>query len=209
MQFWGGKHFLNVEKNISLDLKLSTVANILYIQALAAITTEKQIRSLKGQNWRKSSEIEPKKKKNFVVLLYRNNNLFKFNKSLKEKTHLVSQWAKNLLKSANASSVQSYLSIFAQKYLRKFKDTYFILQNKYLPIYKDSLGAKILRDDCTPNSFIHFFAQFLAHFHIKKRNTHSQLDLLLISSHHLKISLTFLALGNIFFLTSLLSYVFI
>jgi len=30
MQFWGGKHFLNVEKNISLDLKLSTVANILY-----------------------------------------------------------------------------------------------------------------------------------------------------------------------------------
>ena len=26
---------------------------------------------------------------------------------------------------------------------------YFILQNKYLHIYKDSFGAKLLRDDCT------------------------------------------------------------
>ena len=32
-------------------------------------------------------------------------------------------------------------------YLRKCKDTYFILQNKYLRIYEDSFGAKILRDD--------------------------------------------------------------
>ena len=44
--------------------------------------------------------------------------------------------------------------IFAQKYLRKCKDTYFILQNKYIRIYEDSFGgfgAKILRDDCPPN----------------------------------------------------------
>ena len=45
-------------------------------------------------------------------------------------------------------SVQSFLSIFTQKYLRKCEDSYFILQNKYLHIYDDSLGAKILRDDC-------------------------------------------------------------
>ena len=45
--------------------------------------------------------------------------------------------------------MQSSLSIFAQKYLRKCEDTYFILQNKYLCIYKDSFGSgsKILRDD--------------------------------------------------------------
>ena len=43
-------------------------------------------------------------------------------------------------------SVQSSLSIFAQKYLHKGEDTYFILQNNYLYIYKDSFGAKILRD---------------------------------------------------------------
>ena len=45
-------------------------------------------------------------------------------------------------------------SIFAQKYLRKCIDTYFILQNKYIRIYEDSFGgfgAKILRDDCPPN----------------------------------------------------------
>ena len=40
-------------------------------------------------------------------------------------------------------------SIFAQNYLRKCKDTYFILQNKYLCIDEDNFGAKILRDDCT------------------------------------------------------------
>ena len=48
--------------------------------------------------------------------------------------------------------MQSSLSIFAQKYLCKCKDTYLILQSKYLHIYKDSFGAKILRDDCTPTS---------------------------------------------------------
>ena len=45
-------------------------------------------------------------------------------------------------------------SIFAQKYLRKCIDTYFILQNKYIRIYEDSFGgfgAKILRDDCPKN----------------------------------------------------------
>ena len=45
-------------------------------------------------------------------------------------------------------SGQSSLSIFAQKYFCKCEETYFILQNKYLCIYKDSLGAKILRDNC-------------------------------------------------------------
>ena len=40
------------------------------------------------------------------------------------------------------------LSIFTQKYLRKCKDIYFILQNKYLCIYEDSFGAKTLIDDC-------------------------------------------------------------
>ena len=45
--------------------------------------------------------------------------------------------------------MQSSLSVFAQKYLHKCKDTYFILQNKNLCIYEDSFGAKILRDDCT------------------------------------------------------------
>ena len=45
-------------------------------------------------------------------------------------------------------SVQSSLSIFAQKYLHKCEDTFFILQNKYLCIYEDSFGVKILRDDC-------------------------------------------------------------
>ena len=47
-----------------------------------------------------------------------------------------------------SQGVHSSLSIFAQKYLRKCKDTYFILQNKYLHIYEDTFGAKILRDYC-------------------------------------------------------------
>ena len=41
-------------------------------------------------------------------------------------------------------SVQSYLNIFAQKYLHKCEDNYFILQNKYLRIYEKSFRAKIL-----------------------------------------------------------------
>ena len=47
-----------------------------------------------------------------------------------------------------SATAQSSLIIFAQKYIGKCEDTYFILQNKYLCIYKDSFGAKILRDDC-------------------------------------------------------------
>ena len=43
------------------------------------------------------------------------------------------------------SGAQSSLSIFAQKYLHKCEDTNFILQNKYLDVYKDSFGAKILK----------------------------------------------------------------
>ena len=46
-------------------------------------------------------------------------------------------------------SVQSSLSIFAQKYLRKCEDTYFILQIKHLRIYEDAFAAKIHRNDCT------------------------------------------------------------
>ena len=34
------------------------------------------------------------------------------------------------------------------KYLCKCEDTYFIVQNKYLCIYEDSFGAKILTNDC-------------------------------------------------------------
>ena len=45
-------------------------------------------------------------------------------------------------------STQSSLSIFAQKYFCKCKDTYFILKNKSLCIYEDSFGAKVLTDDC-------------------------------------------------------------
>ena len=46
-------------------------------------------------------------------------------------------------------SVLSSLGVFAPKHLHKCKNTYFILQNKYLCIYEDSFGAKILIDDCT------------------------------------------------------------
>ena len=48
----------------------------------------------------------------------------------------------------NEPNVQSSLCIFAQKYLRKCEDAYFILQNKYVCIHEDSFGAKILIDDC-------------------------------------------------------------
>ena len=41
--------------------------------------------------------------------------------------------------------IQSFLIIFAQRYLCKCKKTYIILQNKYLCIYEDSFGAKILK----------------------------------------------------------------
>ena len=52
-------------------------------------------------------------------------------------------------------SAQSSLSIFTQNYLRKCKDIYFMLQNKYLFIYEDSFGAKILKDDCALWTWIH------------------------------------------------------
>ena len=41
-------------------------------------------------------------------------------------------------------SVQSFLSIFAHKYLYNCKDTYFFLQNKNLCIYEDSLEQRYL-----------------------------------------------------------------
>ena len=52
-------------------------------------------------------------------------------------------------------SAQSSLSIFTQKYLCKCRDIYLMLQNKYLCIYKDSFGAKILKDDCALRTWIH------------------------------------------------------
>ena len=51
-------------------------------------------------------------------------------------------------------SVQSSLSIFTQKYPHICEDTYFILQNNYLCIYEDSVGVKILRDDCALTSYV-------------------------------------------------------
>ena len=54
-------------------------------------------------------------------------------------------------------SVESSLSIFAQKHLCKWEDAYFILQNKYLCINEDSFGAKILEDDCVHTLFIKYF----------------------------------------------------
>ena len=61
------------------------------------------------------------------------------------------KWQVNLSKACHlitSQGVHSSLSIFAQKYLRKCEITYFTLQNKYLHIYEDTFGAKILRDYC-------------------------------------------------------------
>ena len=43
--------------------------------------------------------------------------------------------------------MHNHLSISAQKYLCKYKDTYFILQSKCLHIDKDSFGSKIPKDN--------------------------------------------------------------
>ena len=57
------------------------------------------------------------------------------------------------------------LSIFAQKYICKCKDTYYILQNKYLSIYEDSFGTKIFRYDCALKYIlIRFTQQITPHF---------------------------------------------
>ena len=50
-------------------------------------------------------------------------------------------------------SVQSSLSIFAQKYPHICEDTYFILQNKYLCINEDSFGAKIMHNATNSKKF--------------------------------------------------------
>ena len=63
----------------------------------------------------------------------------------------------------NAFIAQSSLNIFAQKYLHKCKDTYFILQNRYLSIFQDSFGAKLLRDDCDLSSFSFVYFRFRKH----------------------------------------------
>ena len=70
--------------------------------------------------------------------------------------HILSDKKKKLLSSicdTKCTIISHSLSILTQKYLRKWRDAYFILQNKYLCIYEDSFGAKILRNDCTLNLF--------------------------------------------------------
>ena len=63
-------------------------------------------------------------------------------------THLNVSLAENSLPYVYFSKIRKKYAIIS-KYLRKCEDTYFILQKKYLRIYKDTFGTKILRDDCT------------------------------------------------------------
>ena len=49
---------------------------------------------------------------------------------------------------AKSICAQSSISFFTQKYLRESEDNNFILQNKYIRIYDDSFGAKVVKDDC-------------------------------------------------------------
>ena len=60
---------------------------------------------------------------------------------------IVDAAAASIARAANTVGEFERAIIFL-KYLRKWEDTYFILQNKYLCIYNDSFGAKILRDEC-------------------------------------------------------------
>ena len=80
--------------------------------------------------------------------------------NIKSKMLPPKRWLKRKKRENNTRSVQSSLSSFAQNYLHKCKDTYFILQNKYLRIYKASFGAKIIRDDCALKDFSEHF-QFI------------------------------------------------
>ena len=77
--------------------------------------------------------------------------------NIKSKMLPPKRWLKRKKRENNTLSVQSSLSSFAQNYLHKCKDTYFILQNKYLRIYKASFGAKIIRDDCALKDFFQHF----------------------------------------------------
>ena len=45
-------------------------------------------------------------------------------------------------KDPSRAQSSSSLSSFTQNYLRKYNDTYLILQNKYLRIHEDSFGVK-------------------------------------------------------------------
>ena len=68
----------------------------------------------------------------------------------------------NLEKEMYVLGAQFSLTIFAQKYLRKCKDTYFIWRNKkYLHIYEDSFGAKIIRDYIHIFWFYYYFFKFI------------------------------------------------
>ena len=61
-------------------------------------------------------------------------------------THLNVSLAENSLPMYVALKSEKECPIIS-KYLRKCEDTYNILQNKYLCIYEDTFGAKVLRDD--------------------------------------------------------------
>ena len=63
-------------------------------------------------------------------------------------------------------SAQSSQSFFAQRFLRKFEDNYFILQNKYLCFYKDSSGLKIHKDDCTLSKYTAGNASPISNHHL-------------------------------------------
>ena len=89
---------------------------------------------------------------------------------------------------------QSSLSIFAQKYLCKWRDNYFIIQKKYLCIWKDSFGAKI-NSDLLIALFFHFQSA-IAMPHTKKKyimgrkfaiNTLASPSLLLIGCRIIKM----------------------
>ena len=43
---------------------------------------------------------------------------------------------------------KSIWGMISKKFDVKYEDTIFIIWNKYLCVYKDNFGVKILRDDC-------------------------------------------------------------
>ena len=51
------------------------------------------------------------------------------------------------------SSTYIWISDLVRKYLRKYENTYFILQNKYLCINEDSFGAKIMHNATNSKKF--------------------------------------------------------
>ena len=85
--------------------------------------------------------------------------------NIKSKMLPPKRWLKRKKRENNTLSVQSSLSSFAQNYLHKCKDTYFILQNKYLCIYEFSFAAKIKNPETIA---INNYDDFLAFFRGKQ-----------------------------------------